>query len=149
MGLSAQTSLHSSADTARTDSRKVNAALVALRDSKVSQDLLAGQMAQAIISIVTDDRHTTQLAVDEFARELTRVLHGRQFSEVQAIGLTRCITNVVQAVGISNFALAEQFREALRALGLDEISTRTLTQRFLAVGESVRGPDDSRLPGAK
>lgn len=100
------------------------------------------QLADAMMSLAADDRRPARGTVEKFADELTGVLAGRKLTDAQSIGLRTSLAAVMRGAN-SNYHSAKQFRDSLASLKLFPATEQSLTTKFIAIGEEVRGPDDA------
>ena len=106
-------------------------------DDSVSQSL-AGRM----ISIAPLEHWAGRQQMDALISALRGVMAGREISDAQLTVLSQCIVNVLRGQGGSNFALAAEIRQELTTLGIGDQRSDLIVRRFVALGETVRGPDD-------
>lgn len=107
-------------------------------DDSVSQALVDDMMSLAL-----QERQPTAKQVVGFVNALRGAAVGRPVSALQVSGLSRGILDVLRRQGISNLALAAQVRTALTELGVGDQKADLIIRQFVALGEAVRGPDDS------
>jgi len=103
-------------------------------------DAVGQSLASTMMSLTSGDHRPTR-QVDALVNALRGVMAGREVSEGQAVELSQCVVNVLRGQA-SNFTLAAQVRQQLTALRVGEQRTDQIVKRFIALGESVRGPDD-------
>jgi hypothetical protein len=89
------------------------------------------------------EHQPTRQQFSSFANALPGAATGKTISGIQASLLSRCILNVLRGERTSNLLLAGNFRDTLAFLRIDDAKTELLVRRFIAIGEAVRGPDDS------
>jgi ABC-type lipoprotein release transport system permease subunit len=99
-----------------------------------------------MMELPSSDRQPSRSTVVRFVDEFTGVLIGKDLKNQVGV-LQQSICEVLSG-STTNFKSASRFREALTVLGIDSMGKQTLTTRFMAIGEEVRGPDDSPV-GAK
>ena len=121
--------------------KKLQPILTALKSPGASRPSLTTQLADAMMSLTSSDRQPSRSTVVSFADELTGALIGKDLKDQPGV-LQQSICEVLSG-STTNFKSATRFREALTALRIDSMKKQTLTTRFMAIGEEVRGPDDS------
>jgi len=124
---------------------KLNSAMAALKTAKAPSDVLGRQLADSMMALAIGDRQPVPSDVEGFTSEFTRALAGRGFNNDQGAVLQQCLLDIVRGTGTSNLSVAQHLRETLTALRVDNPATDAVIKRFLAIGEAVRGPDDSPL----
>jgi len=94
-----------------------------------------------MMSLTSSDRQPSRSTVASFADEFTAAVIGKDLRD--EVGVLQQSVCEVLSGSATNIKSASRFREALTALGFDSMRKQTLTTRFMAIGEEVRGPDDS------
>ena len=157
--LSAQPSAPSATATA-----DLHATLLALKEARVPASSLSQRLADDMMALATGDRRPSRAEVVAFSGELTRTLRGawqaqpapqtplrmgdlsRNATEIDTEAwLQQCLVDIVRVPGPTNLDIAERLRRVLTQLRIKDSESNLLIRRFLAIGESVRGPDDSPL----
>jgi len=124
--------------------RRLHETLLALQKADASRSTLSQQLADELLSLADKDRPPSQATVTNFSVELVNALIGKRLTPVQLTALESSLTDVLRAHG-STFRPTARFREALTPLGIDPARIQGLVTRFVAIGEDVRGPDDTPL----
>jgi len=157
--LSAQVSVPSAKTTA-----DLHSTLLALQQTRVPASSLSQRLTADMIALATGDHRPSRAEVDAFSGELTRTmaaawraqptpqtpLHiadlSRKATEIDTeASLQQCLVDIVRVPGPTNLDIAERLRRVLTQLRINDSQSNLLIRRFLAIGESVRGPDDSPL----
>jgi hypothetical protein len=102
---------------------------------------LSYQLADEIMRLAESDHQPSRSAVADFTDELAIALIGKSMTDADALMLEQSINSVLRSTG-ATFTAATQLRSTLAAVGVDASTLRTVTRRFIAIGEEVRGPDD-------
>jgi hypothetical protein len=102
------------------------------------------QVVTAMTPLAQANHQPSHQTVDLFSSELVRVLAGRKITTVELATLETAITEVMRG-SVPNFKSTGHLRDALTAMHIDSFDQRSITSRFLAIGEEVRGPDDLPL----
>ncbi|MDQ2900004.1 MAG: hypothetical protein M3Y07_09420, partial [Acidobacteriota bacterium] len=113
-----------------------------------SHGSLTQQLVDAMTSLAQEDRRPSRPTLESFADEFIGALTGMSVTNAQVITLQRSITEVLLS-STTNLKSASRLREILTALHIGDSKVRVITKRFIAIGEEVRGPDDSPLRSAK
>jgi hypothetical protein len=156
--LSAQSSAPSATATA-----DLHATLLALKEARVPASSLNQRLADDMMALATGDRRPSRAEVAAFSGELTHTLRGawhaqpaqtplrtgdlsRNATEIDTeASLQQCLVDIVRVSNSTNLGIAERLRRVLTQLRINDSESNLLIRRFLAIGESVRGPDDSPL----
>ncbi len=120
---------------------KLQPILMALKTPAVSRSSLTTQLADAMMSLTSSDRQPSRSTVVSFADEFTSALIGKDLTN-QLSALQQSICEVLSG-STTNFKSASHFRDALTALSIESSEKQALSTRFMAIGDEVRGPDDS------
>ena len=112
----------------------------ALTSAGRTDDAVSQSLASTMMSLTTGE-HRPARQVDALVNAMRGVMAGREVSESQARALSQCIVNVLRGQG-SNLTLAAQVRQELTVLRVGDQRTDLIVKRFIALGETVRGPDD-------
>jgi len=123
---------------------KLDALLMQLQTSSVDRVRVSQQLSGEMLSLAEQDRQPSRATVKRFADLFTGALTGRRLTENQIILIRASLTDMLTG-SKPNLATASSLRETLTALHLDASSAQAVTKSFLAIGEEVRGPDDSPL----
>lgn len=121
--------------------RNLRSALQALKSRDASRTTLSRQLAGAILSLAQAGHEPSRSAVTSFSEELTAALQGKDLIKEQLTAVEQSIGEALQVTG-ATLIPASRLRETLTALGVDATRSQTVTRRFIAMGEEVRGPDD-------
>jgi hypothetical protein len=127
-----------------TTSSKIDGILLALKDPNVSRASLSQQLVDQMISLAEKGHQPSRPIVTAFADELTRALKGQKLDKSQITAVKRSIVEMMQEP-VSNLEPACHLRETLTAIGIDNSKIQLIVRDFIAVGEAVRGADDSPL----
>jgi len=121
---------------------KLRSTLQALKDRGASLTKLTRQLTDEIMSMAETGHEPSRSAVTSFAEDLTSALLGKDLTSPQVMMLEQSIDEVLRSSG-ATFMSASHLRETLASVGVDASRLQIITKRFIAVGEEVRGPDDS------
>jgi len=124
------------------DLNKLRPILMALKSSSASRPSLTNQLVEAMIALANKDRQPARSTVVSFADEFTGMVFGKALTNNQLDGLAAAIGEVMTG-STTNFKSSGHFRDILTAVSVDSMKKQTVTRRFIAIGEEVRGPDDS------
>jgi hypothetical protein len=123
---------------------KLNSTLMALKDATASRASRSQELADEMMSLAKRDG-PSRLVITRFADKLTNALVGRKLNETQMTVVQQSIVQVLRGSRTSNLSLADRLQETLTVLGISPSETRLIITDFIAVGEAVRGPDDTPL----
>ena len=126
-----------------TPEQALDLSLVALKEGRDSQSHLSQQLAHVMMGLAENNRRPPWPLVVSFTDKLTRELIGRQLNNAQIAAMRECIVEVMRRTGTSNAGLASRLQQALFGIGIDSSKTQLVLSDFVAVRESVQGPDDS------
>ena len=121
----------------------LDSTLAALRERDASQSRLSQQLAHVMMRVADNDRQPAWPVLVSFTDKLTRELTGRQLDIVQIRTIRDCLIGVMRRAGTSTAGLASRLQQTFAAIGIDSSKTQLVVTDFIAVGEAVRGPDDS------
>ena len=127
----------------KTATSELHSTLTALRDRNASRSLLSQRLAAEIMSLTDRDRRPSPHTVSEFADEFVGALIGKDLTQAQVTNLQRSITEMLDASTTRNYVPASRLRETVTALRVDPSERQAITRDFIAIGEEIRGPDDS------
>jgi hypothetical protein len=147
LGLSGQTANAQAADDSKSVALVSPALHMTLVNAGVPGTVWSQRLADGMMELAAKDpssklQQPTRAEVSAFTQSLTGVLSGRAIDNAQIAIVARCIVDVLQASGISNYALGARLRGALTASRVDEDKVDLSVRKFIVVGEAVRGPDD-------
>ncbi len=100
------------------------------------------QLVDAMMALADVNRPPSRLTVEDFAGEFVRAVIGKRLTSAQLSIFQRSIAEVMGG-STANFNSASRLRATLTALRVDSSETQMITKSVLAIGEEVRGPDDS------
>jgi|ERR1700687_820795 len=123
---------------------KLNSTLMALKDAAASRASRSQELVDEMMSLAKRDG-PPRLVITRFADKLTNALTGRKLNEAQMTTVQQSIVDVLRGSGTSNLSLADRLQETLIVVGISSSETRLIIRDFIAVGEAVRGPDDTPL----
>ena len=115
--------------------------LLALRDPGASNETLRDRLAEEMMTLATVRHQPSESSVTAFAEEFTAALLGKDLAGDTATRLRRCLVDALRPSG-STFLAAARLRETLTELRVKPLAVQSITKRFIAIGEQVRGPDD-------
>ena len=121
--------------------RQLRSTLQALKSRDASRTTLSRKLADAILALAQAGHEPSRSAVTSFSEELTAALLGKDLTKEQLTAVEQSIGEVLHVTGATSIP-ATRLRETLTALGVDATRSQTVTRRFIAMGEEVRGPDD-------
>ena len=127
----------------KTAASELHSTLTALRDRNASRSLLSQRLAAEIMSLTDTDQRPSPHTVSEFADEFVGALIGKDLTQAQVTNLQRSITEMLDASTKRNYVPASRLREAVTALRVDPREKQAITRSFIAIGEEIRGPDDT------
>ena len=122
---------------------KINDILLALKDPNVSRASLSQQLVDQMISLAEKGHEPPRPIVSAFADELTGALKGQKPGKSQITAVQRSVVEMMREPFSSNLEPACHLRETLTAIGIDRSTILLIVRDFIAVGEAVRGADDS------
>jgi hypothetical protein len=118
---------------------------MALKDAAASRASRSQELVDEMMSLAKRDYCPPRLVITHFADKLTSALLGKKLNEAQMTTVQQSIVDVLRGSGTSNLSLADRLQATLTALGISPSETRLIIRDFIAVGEAVRGPDDTPL----
>jgi hypothetical protein len=121
---------------------KLNETLHALARPGASSVSLSAQLVDEMMSLAPSDQQPSRGALAGFANEFTAALIGKDLNDARVTTLQRCIADVLSGSG-SNSKPAKVLRDTLAAIGVAAPRIPSIMTRFIAVGEEVRGTDDT------
>jgi hypothetical protein len=121
---------------------KLNETLRGLARPGASSVTLSAQLVDEMTSLAPADRQPSRGALAGFANVFVAALIGKDLTEARITTLQVCITEILSGDG-TNFKPAKLLRDTLTAVGVPDTRTQSIITRFIAVGEEIRGPDDS------
>ena len=127
--------------------KKLQPILTEMKSPGASRPSLTTQLVETMMDLTSGDRQPSRSTVASFADEFTGAVIGKDLKDQVGI-LQQSICEVLSG-STTNLQSASRFRESLTALGIDGVRKQTLTTRFMAIGEEVRGPDDSPVSAKK
>ena len=119
-------------------------ALYALTLPDGDRTFVTKQLANAMMPFARPDRQPSRQSVEDFATEFARSMIRKELTIVQVRSLENAITEMMRG-SVPNYTSTGHLRDTLSSLHVDSVDTITITTRFLAIGEEVRGPDDLQL----
>src|SRR5204863_7033391 len=112
--------------------------LSAMRDPGASRASLSPQLAGVIFSMAQRDHQPSRGAVLAFTDELIGALIGKDVKwNARPRWLFESVTEILSTSG-ANFTKASRLGDTLKALGVDESKTHSITTSFIKIGEEVR-----------
>ena len=119
----------------------VQATLLAMKDSNAPRKALSKQLSDQMMAQAKAHQSPSRASVERFSQDLTTALLGRDITTVRANVMQKAIADLLHGKG-STYMPATNLRETLNACGIDEATVRGIVQRFIDIGQEVRGPDD-------
>ncbi len=119
----------------------VQSTLLALKDSNAPRKTLSKQLTDQMMAQAKPHQSPSRASVQRFSEDLTTALIGRDITTVRASVMQKAIADVMRGKG-STFIPASNLRETLTSCGIDEPTVQAIVQRFIDIGQEVRGPDD-------
>ncbi len=113
----------------------------ALLTAGAADDTASQALTDASMAVSFKAHPPTRQQVVDFSNALRGAAAGKPANATQLSIVSRCILNILRSRGLSNFALAAQLRSALTALQTNSQKIDLAVQRYIAIGEAVRGPD--------
>jgi hypothetical protein len=142
----------------------LHSTLLALKETRLPASSLSQHLTSDMMALATADHRPSRAEVAAFSGDLTRTLQAawhaeptpqtplrvgdlsRKATEIDAEAwLQQCLVDIVHVPGPTNLDAAQRLRRVLTQLRINDAQSNLLIRRFLAIGESVRGPDDSPL----
>jgi hypothetical protein len=121
---------------------KLTETLRAMARPGASSVALSAQLVDEMMSLAPSDSQPSRGALAGFANEFISALIGKDLTDARVTTLQRCIADVLSGSG-TNAKPAKLLRDTLSAMGVAASSIPNIITRFIAVGEEVRGPDDT------
>jgi hypothetical protein len=118
--------------------------ILQLKNPHVAQGPLAARLTDLIMAKAKPAQTPSRAAVERFADDLVTALAGRDITSIRADALEKAIVDVMKGKG-STFMPATNLRQVLTACGVEEPTTRMIVDRFIEIGQMVRGPDDMKV----
>jgi hypothetical protein len=119
----------------------VQSTLLALKDSNAPRKALSKQLVDEMMVQAKAHQTPSRYAVQRFSDDLTTALIGRDITTIRAAALQKAIADLMRGKG-STFIPASSLRETLTSCGIDDRTVQAIVQRFIDIGQEVRGPDD-------
>ncbi len=126
-----------------TPEQALDSTLVTLKEVRAWQSHLSQELAHVMMRFAEDTDRPPWPVVVSFTDKLTRELIGKQPNSAQTTAMRECIVEVMRRTGTSNAGLASRLRQTLIGIGADSSKTQLVVRDFIAVRETVQGPDDS------
>jgi hypothetical protein len=126
-----------------TPEQALDSTLVTLKEGRAWQSHLSQGLAHVMMRFAEDSDRPPWPVVVSFTDKLTRELIGKQPNSAQTTAMRECIVEVMRRTGTSNAGLASRLRQPLIGIGIDSSKTQLVVRDFIAVRETVQGPDDS------
>jgi hypothetical protein len=114
----------------------------AMVSADAPDDSVSRTLVNAMTAIANHEHQPTRQELVQLADALRGAIAGKQISDAQLAVLSRCVVDALRGEGGSNLLLASQVRATLGALRVGDAKVDLIIQRFVAIGEAVRGPDD-------
>jgi hypothetical protein len=121
--------------------QSVQSTLLALKDSNAPRKALSKQLVDEMMAQAKAHQTPSRYAVQRFSEDLTTALIGRDITTIRAAALQKAIADLMRGKG-STFIPASSMRETLTSCGIDDPTVQAIVQRFIDIGQEVRGPDD-------
>jgi len=126
-----------------TPEQALDSTLVTLKEMRAWQSHLSQGLAHVMMRFAEDSDRPPWPVVVSFTDKLTRELIGKQPNSAQTTAMRECIVEVMRRTGTSNAGLASRLRQTLIGIGIDSSKTQLVVRDFIAVRETIQGPDDS------
>ena len=121
---------------------KLNETLHALARPGASSVSLSAQLVDEMMSLAPSDSQPSRGALAGFANDFTAAMIGKDLTDTRVTTLQRCIADLLSGSG-TNSKPAKLLRDELTAISVATSRIPSIITRFIAVGEEVRGPDDT------
>lgn len=121
--------------------QNMQATLLALKDPGAPRKVLSKRLTDEMMAQAKRNQSPSRASVERFADDLTGALVGRDITSVRASVLRKSIAGVLRGSG-STFLPATSLRQTLTSCGVEERTVNAIVQRFIDIGQEVRGPDD-------
>jgi hypothetical protein len=123
---------------------KLNETLRALARPGASSISLSAELVDEMMSLAPSDSRPARGVLAGFANGFTAALIGKDLNDARVTTLQRCIADMLSGSG-TNLKPKKLLRDTLTAIGVATSRIPNIVTRFIAVGEEVRGPDDTPL----
>jgi hypothetical protein len=117
---------------------------MALENTNADRVSVTKQLVDAMMFSAQESRPPTRKSVEDFAAQFTHGVIGKKLTNTQLTAVETSISEVMRG-SVPNFDSTKHLRDALTSIHIDSMDTRSITSRFLIIGEEVRGPDDLGL----
>lgn len=115
--------------------------LLALKDPGAGRSALSKRLTEEMMAQAKRNQAPSRASVERFSQDLTAALLGRDITSIRATALRLAIAGVLRGSG-STFLPATSLRQTLTSCGVEERTINAIVQRFIDIGQEVRGPDD-------
>jgi hypothetical protein len=126
----------------------VQSTLLQLNGSGISRKALSSQLVDEMMAMAKHNQAPSRASVQRFSEDLTSALLGRDVTEIRAAALQKSISDVLSGKG-STHAPANSLLQTLTSCGIDHRTAQAIVDRFIDIGQEVRGPDDLGLRPVK
>jgi hypothetical protein len=121
--------------------QNMQSTLLALKDANAPRKILSNRLVEEMMAQAKRNQTPSRAAVQRLSEDLTTALVGRDITTIRASILQKSLADLMCGKG-STFLPASNLREVLIKCGVDEPTVQQIVQRFIDVGQEVRGPDD-------
>jgi hypothetical protein len=121
--------------------QNLQSTLLALKESGAPRKVLSHQLCDEMMALARHNQTPSRASVQRFSEDLTTALLGKDITTVRASALQKALSDLMRGRG-STFLPASSLRETLTHCGIDEPAVQSIVQRFIDIGQEVRGPDD-------
>src|SRR6266403_960444 len=128
-----------------TPEQALDSTLVTLKEVRAWQSHLSQGLAHVMMRFAEDSDRPPWPVVVSFTDKLTRELIGKQPNSAQTTAMRECSVEVMRRTGTSNAGLASRLRQTLIGMGIASAKAQLVVRDFIAVRETVQGPDDPPL----
>jgi hypothetical protein len=118
---------------------KMDSIFAAMTAPKAARAVLNEQLTDVILAAAQRDHSPSRGSVAAFAEALSGVLNGREFRPQSE--LSHSVLEILNPAG-ANFTKAGRLEVHLKTLGVDHARIQMVMDRYIKIGEQVRGPDD-------
>lgn len=121
--------------------QNLQSTLLALKEARAPRRVLSHQLSDEMMSLARHNQIPSRASVQRFSEDLTTALLGKDITTVRASVMQKALSDLMKGRG-STFLPASALRETLTHCGIDEPTVQSIVQRFIDIGQEVRGPDD-------
>jgi hypothetical protein len=130
--------------------RELPAIVSAIGEGAGDKDALARELFTALLTESGKIENVTRASIERLSHSLSDALWNKHVEKPAAADLAKALSRLVKPSKEPNAVLVTKARTALSRIGIDGIHAEMLSRQMIAVGEQIRGPDDTPvLPAAR